>query len=272
MKTKRRQSSRDGLADTERMPVLFIGHGNPMSAIAPDRYSQAWTEVGKSLPRPRAVLSISAHWFANGIFVHGGARPRTIHDFYGFPKELYAESYPCPGAPEAATELCRTVKSARIGLDTSWGVDHGTWIVTKRLFPRADIPVFQLSIDCSKPPQFHYDLGRELSPLRRRGVLVLASGNMVHNLGMLRYEPDAKPYDWALEFDDLLEGCLRKGEHRRLIDCESLGADAALAVPTLDHYWPMLYALGLQEDDERPEFFAEGIAHASISMRCFRLA
>jgi 4,5-DOPA dioxygenase extradiol len=223
------------------------------------------------LPRPRAVLAISAHWFVRGTFVHGGERPRTIHDFYGFPEELYAESYPCPGAPEAAQELIRAVRGVSIGLDTEWGVDHGTWIVAKRLFPQADIPVFQLSIDYSKPPRFHYDLGRELAPLRRRGVLVLASGNIVHNLGMLQYEMDAKPHDWAQEFDALLKGCLRRGEHRRLIDCEGLGAGAALAVPTPEHYWPLLYALGLQEQDERPGFFAEGIAHASISMRSFRL-
>jgi 4,5-DOPA dioxygenase extradiol len=217
------------------------------------------------------VLAISAHWFVQGTFVHGGARPRTIHDFYGFPPELYAESYPCPGSPDGADELRRTVKAARVGLDTAWGVDHGAWIVAKRLFPQADIPVFQLSIDYTQPPRFHYELGRELAPLRRRGVLILASGNLVHNLGMLQYEPDAKPYDWALEFDALLAGCILKGEHRRLMDCESLGAGAALAVPTPEHYWPLLYALGLQEQGERPEFFAEGIAHASISMRSFRL-
>jgi 4,5-DOPA dioxygenase extradiol len=270
MKAKRPQGSA-GLAASERLPVLFVGHGNPMSAIAPDRFSRAWTEAGKALPRPRAVLAISAHWCSDATLVHGSARPRTIHDFHGFPEQLYEECYPCPGAPEAAEELRRTVRSVRVGLDSVWGLDHGTWIVTKRLFPEADIPVFQLSIDSSKPAQFHYDLARELAPLRRRGVLILASGNIVHNLGMLQYEPDAKPYDWALEFDALLEEGIRKGEHRRLIDCESLGAGAALAVPTPDHYWPLLYALGLQEPDERPQFFAEGIAHASISMRSFQL-
>jgi 4,5-DOPA dioxygenase extradiol len=264
-------TAKGSLAASERMPVLFVGHGNPMSAIAPDRYCRAWAEAGKALPRPRAVLAISAHWFVRGTFAHAGARPRTNHDFYGFPEELYAQSYPCPGAPQAAEELRGTVARVRVGLDTAWGVDHGTWIVAKRLFPQADIPVFQLSIDSTQPPQFHYDLGRQLAPLRRRSVLVLASGNMVHNLGMLQHEPQAQPYDWALEFDALLAGCLRRGEHRRLIACESLGAGAALAVPTPDHYWPLLYALGLQEQDEQPEFFAEGIAHASISMRSFRL-
>jgi len=253
------------------MPVLFVGHGSPLSAIEHDRFSQAWARAGRSLPRPRAILSISAHWCTRGTFVHCGERPRTIHDFYGFPKELYDQAYPCPGAPDCAEEVRCVVKRARAERDVEWGLDHGTWIVAKRLFPKADVPVFQMSLDETRSAQFHYDLGRELSPLRRKGVLILASGNIVHNLGLMEGELDAKPCGWAQEFDAIARSSILSGDHRTLIAYARRGDCARLSVPTPEHYWPLLYALALQEKEEKPSFFAEGIAHASVSMRAFRL-
>ncbi len=270
MTIKEFQSAAGAFPATERMPVLFVGHGDPMNAITDNAFSRTWTEIGRELPKPRAVLSISAHWFVKGTMVNVSAEPRTIHDFYGFPQELYDQRYPCPGAPAAAEEARRAAEGFPIGLDTEWGLDHGTWSVLKRLYPDADVPTFQLSLDYTKPSRFHYDLGRALAPLRRKGVLIMGSGNIVHNLGMIDPSAD-RPFDWAAEFDAVSHKLIADGDHDALIDYANLGHAAQLSIPTPDHYWPMLYALGLQEKDETPSFFNEGVVYGSISMRGFRL-
>jgi 4,5-DOPA dioxygenase extradiol len=251
------------------MPALFIGHGSPLSAVKPDRFSDAWVRAGKGLPKPKAVLAISAHWCVRGSFVHANARPKTLHDFSGFPPELYDKTYPCPGSPEGAEEVCRVGKGVK--QEREWGIDHGAWIPAKRLFPKADVPFFQLSIDSSKPPQFHFDLGRELAPLRRKGILIMASGNIAHNLELMQASLDAQPLDWAVEFDAIVRKSILSGNHGNLISYGKLGDVARFAVPEPSHYLPLLYILGMQGEDEKPAFFAEGFAYASLSMRSFRL-
>jgi len=252
---------------TQKMPVLFIGHGSPMNGIEENQYVSAWRALGETLPRPQVILCISAHWLTEGTWVHIGEKPKTIHDFWGFPEELYQLTYPCPGAPAYAAAVRNGVRSTEVWLDTDWGVDHGTWIVMRRLFPNADIPVFQMSIDISKPSEFHYAVGREVASLRERGVLIVGSGNLVHNLGRIAYEPGAKPYDWAVEFDARIRELLLGGDIASLIAYERLGHAATLAVPTPDHYWPLLYALAGRAKDECITFPVEGITHGSISMR-----
>lgn len=252
---------------TQKMPVLFVGHGSPMNAAEDNAFARAWKTLGKSLPKPTAILAISAHWLTEGTFVHVAKKPKTIHDFWGFPKALYDMTYPCPGAPEIARETKELVKKVKVGEDTDWGIDHGTWIVLHHLYPNADIPVFQMSIDISKPSQFHYELGALLAPLRKKGVLIMGSGNLVHNLGRIAWDEKAEPFDWAIEFDATAKKLLEKGDHRSLVAYEKLGTAAALAIPTPDHYWPLLYTLGLKESGDGLTFPVEGIAHGSVSMR-----
>ncbi len=254
---------------TGPLPVVFVGHGSPMNAVEDNSWTLAWTEVGRELPRPRAVLCISAHWFTDGTYVHVGERPRTIYDFYGFPPELYRLDYRCPGSPELAEESRRLIRTADAEPDRGWGLDHGAWVPLRRFLPSADVPVFQLSIDGTKPAAFHYSLARELAPLRRRGVLILASGNIVHNLGQIEPERDAAPRDWAVEFDRLTAELIADGDHQRLIGYRDLGDAALASVPTPDHYFPLLSALALQEKGEEIRYFADGFAHASVSMRSF---
>lgn len=257
---------------TPPMPVLFVGHGNPMNGIEDNEFSRSWALVGKNLPRPSAILCISAHWFIEGTYVHGAAHPRTIHDFYGFPPELYAAQYPCPGSPSTAKQVQEMIKKTNVGWDMSWGIDHGTWIVMKKIFPEATIPVFQLSIDYTKPSRFHYELGQELSSLRSQGVLIIGSGNLVHNLGMISFDPHVKAFDWATEFDTKARELLLAGDHRALTNYEKIGRSAELSIPSPDHYWPMLYTLGLQKKEDQLSFFTEGITQGSISMRSFMLS
>ncbi len=254
-----------------RMPVLFVGHGNPMNAIEDNAYVRAWRAQGRLLPRPKAILCISAHWFGRGSWVHGAERPRTIYDFYGFPPELYRQRYGCPGAPELAERVRGLLKGARVGWDLDWGVDHGCWVPLMHLFPDAGVPVCQLSLDYTKPTRAHYELGRRLAPLRRESVLIVGSGNVPHNLGMFDFERDADPFPWAVRFDEKVKRLILDRDHEALIEYEKLGRDAELSIPTPDHFWPLLYALALQEPDEQVEFFVEGIAHASVSMRSLRI-
>jgi len=250
-----------------KMPMLFIGHGNPMNAIEKNRYSQDWSKLATRLPRPSAVLSISAHWLTRGTAVHVGKQPATIHDFWGFPRELYAAEYACPGAPELAEQVRSLIRETVVASDRDWGLDHGTWVPLTHLIPAANIPVFQLSIDMTRPAEFHYQIGIELAPLRDRGVLIIGSGNIVHNLGRANFDRDSEPYPWAVEFDELSRDLLVQGDHRALISYEELGPAAALSVPTPDHYWPLLYILGLVEKDDSISFPVNGIAHSSVSMR-----
>lgn len=262
----------DNSPATEKMPVLFIGHGSPMNAIENTVWSEAWKKIGESVPHPRAILSVSAHWLSEGTSVHVAEKPKTIHDFYGFPKALYDMAYPCLGAPADAKETARIITKTEVAQDLDWGIDHGTWIVLARMFPKADIPVFQLSIDMSKPSEFHYELGKELRALREKGILIMGSGNIVHNLGRISFEPKAKPFDWALEFDAVSKKLLETGDDTALIHYEKLGQVANLSIPTPDHFWPLLYTLGAREKNEKEkmEFLTDGIAHGSVSMRAIR--
>jgi len=255
-----------------RMPVLFVGHGNPMNAIEETPFVAAWREEAARLPRPRAILCVSAHWETEGTFVTAMPHPRTIHDFYGFPGELYRVSYPAPGSPELAETVRGLVRSTAVRPDDtfSWGLDHGAWSVLRRMYPAADVPVVQLSLDRTLTPRGHYELARELLPLREQGVLIVGSGNLVHNLRMLQWDAD-RPYPWAAEFDRLATELILAGEHDRLVAYTGLGEAARLAIPTNEHYLPLLYALALQAAGEEARFFAEGIVYGSISMRSLRI-
>ena len=250
---------------SDRLPVLFIGHGSPMHAITDNPYRRSWSELGRGMAPPRAILCISAHWLTHGIYVTLAERPRTIHDFRGFPDELYAQRYPAPGAVAMAKLTMATVRRAHVQGDEEWGLDHGTWCILGAMFPEARIPVFQLSIDVDQPDRFHVELGKELAFLRERGVLIIASGNIVHNLREMR--PDRPPFDWAVEFDQQVKDRIERDEPDRLIDYLSLGAAARLAVPTTDHYLPLLYALGRRDERDEVAFFNESFDLASISMR-----
>jgi 4,5-DOPA dioxygenase extradiol len=257
-----------------RMPVLFVGHGSPMNAIEDNVYSREWKRLGAELPRPKAILSISAHWLTQGTYVTHASRPQTIHDFGGFPKELFAVEYPAPGSPEMAARVSEAVSEPRIAMDDRWGLDHGTWSVLKHMYPKADIPVLQLSIDYHQPPQYHYDLGRRLGELRKQGVLIVGSGNMVHNLRMVafdRIDDAGYGFDWALEIDEQFKKHILKGDHGPLIHYEKFGKPAQLAVPTPDHYYPLLYVLGLQEKGEAATLFNEGAVAGSLTMTSVKI-
>lgn len=259
----------DAFPDTPVMPVLFVGHGSPMNMVEDNGWSRAWRKTGSSLPRPNAILCVSAHWFVDGTYVHVAERPRIIYDYYGFPPELYRIRYDCPGSPAYAKETSRIVTKADVRWDTEWGIDHGAFMPLYHLFPEADVPTFQLSLDRTRPAAFHYDLAKELAPLRRKGVLVVASGNIVHNLGVMRSGRDAEPFDWAAAFDRKAAALILDGDHRRLVEYAGLGEEAMLSIPTPDHYLPMLSALALKEKGEDVVFFTQGFAHASVSMRSF---
>lgn len=249
------------------MPAIFLGHGNPMNAVTRNAYAEAWAALGKSLPRPKAVLAISAHWYIPSTAVTGMVRPRTIHDFGGFPDELFRVQYPAPGSPDLAGRVAQALAPASVRLDESWGLDHGTWSVLRHVFPKADIPVVQLSIDETKPPPFHYDIGRKLLPLREEGVLIVGSGNLVHNLHAYAWgRRGVEPYDWALRFEEQARKTMAAGNDGGLIDYGKLGQDAALSIPTPEHYLPLLYVLGSRQPGEKAAFPVEGVDGGSVSM------
>ncbi|MDP1800734.1 MAG: 4,5-DOPA dioxygenase extradiol [Bacteroidota bacterium] len=261
----------ENLAATDKMPVLFIGHGNPMNALNDNEFVTGWKTMAKNLPKPKAILCISAHWETNGTFVTAMKSPRTIHDFGGFPNELFETKYPAPGSPEFALETKNTIKKTTVGLDEKWGLDHGTWSILKPMFPNADIPVFQLSLDYNQPPQYHYELAKELASLRKKGVLIIGSGNMVHNLGMVKANSMAEidkeyGFDWALEMNNIFKTKILAQDHRALINYESLSKSAKLAIPTREHYLPLLYTLALQEKNETPQFFNDKAIAGSLTM------
>ena len=260
------------LPATPRMPVLFIGHGSPMNAIEDNAFRQSWqalgSEFGKTLPRPHLVLCVSAHWLTEGWRLTAMDQPKTIHDFGGFPRELFDQQYPAPGAPHAVQEISAGLRAPPVGLDLEWGLDHGAWSVLKPMFPQADIPVVQLSMDYGRPPQEHFALGQQLRALRDRGVLIVGSGNIVHNLRAMRWgAPDGEAYDWAMEFDRVTAEHVAKGDLAALADFQALGAVAQQAHPTYDHYLPLLYAAGAADPGESVRFFNESYQGASISMR-----
>jgi 4,5-DOPA dioxygenase extradiol len=250
-----------------RMPAVFLGHGSPMNAIEESAYSNVWRELGKQIAKPKAILMISAHWYTRGTAVTAMDAPRTIHDFGGFPQALFDVQYPAPGSPALAARVAELLSPAtEVHLDRSWGLDHGTWGVLVHAYPDADVPVVQLSIDGTKPPQWHYDVARRLAPLRDEGVLIAASGNVVHNLRTARRSDGAAAYDWATAFEQSVREHASRHEHAALIDYESAGQAARLSVPTPEHYLPLLYVIAQQGDGEKVSFPTEGIDWGSISM------
>lgn len=248
------------------MPALFIGHGSPMNTLETNRYSAAWRRLGQALPRPAAVLAISAHWYVPGTAVTAMETPKTIHDFHGFPRELFDFRYPAPGSPSAAARVRECLQPFDIAADLSWGLDHGAWSVLAHLFPAADVPVVQLSIDSSRPEQFHYDLGVRLAALRDEGVLILGSGNVVHNLGLLRWDAPDAAYDWARRFEQAVKDRLLRHDPAALVDWRGLDPRASLAVPTPEHYLPLLYCIATRGEGESVSFPVEGIDMGSLSM------
>lgn len=254
-----------------KLPVIFFGHGNPLNALQQNACTEAWAAVGKSIEKPKAILCISAHWYVPGTAVTAMAHPRTIHDFGGFPQELYQVQYPAPGSPSLAYRIRELLAPTPVVLDETWGLDHGTWSVVCHVFPKADVPVVQLSIDETQPPQFHYELGKRLAPLREEGVLVIGSGNLVHNLHTYAWgRHNVQPFDWAVRFETLARDFLTSRNNEPLVNYEALGRDATLSAPTPDHYLPLLYVLGASSTDDAISFPVQGFDGGSVSMLCVR--
>lgn len=254
------------------MPAIFFGHGNPMNALQQNDWTAAWANIGKTIQRPRAVLCISAHWYLPATLVTTMVAPRTIHDFGGFPKELYQVQYPARGDPQIARRVQEILAPLPVGLDNSWGLDHGTWSVLTHVFPDADVPVLQLSIDETQPADFHFELGRRLTPLREEGILIMGSGNLVHNLHTYawgRHMPE--PYDWAVRFETTAKELMQSGEFEPLIQYDTLGRDAVLSIPTPDHYLPLLYVIATRRRDDAVTFPVEGVDGGSVSMLTVRI-
>lgn len=255
---------------TQRMPVLFIGHGSPMNAIETNAYTKTLSQLGRRLPKPQAILVVSAHWMTEGTFVTEMAKPKTIHDFYGFPQELFDVQYPAPGSPEIARVIRETIIDPQVHGDREmWGLDHGTWSVLRHLYPAADIPVLQLSIYMSQPPEYHVKIGKQLSKLRERGVLILGSGNLVHNLRQIRWEPNAQPFDWAVEFDEWLKKRIIDRDFQAVQNDYHTTRAGQLSVPSMDHYFPVHYVLGATDEKDQLTFEYEEMQNGSISMRSF---
>ncbi len=251
---------------SERFPLLFLGHGSPMNAIEENEFVQGWRKAGENLEKPNAILCISAHWETKGTQVTAMLQPPTIHDFYGFPKALYEVDYPAPGSPELAEETKQTIKSTQVELDHSWGLDHGAWSVVKHLFPNADVPIVQMSLDSTQPPAYHYALAKELNSLRRKGVLIVGSGNMVHNLRIMDWGKPNEGYDWAQEANEKMKKYIHDGDHLSLVNYNSGGKAMQLSVPTPEHYLPLLYILALKENDENVQVFNDKTIMGSIAM------
>jgi 4,5-DOPA dioxygenase extradiol len=260
--------------DAERMPAVFVGHGTPMSAIQPNQWTAAWTQLGQKLPRPKAILAISAHWLTQGgSLVTSSAAPRMNYDMHGFPKPLYEFVYPARGDAALAQEVAQALApELPMRGDNEWGYDHGTWLVMKYIFPKADVPVIQLSLDYSKPPAFHYDLARRLTFLRSKGILILGSGNIVHNLRWRPGSNNDKPFDWALEFDQKMWANIREGNYRGVADFKGLGNMASLAHPSHDHFLPLLYCLGVATERDRIDAFVDTFQWPAVSMRSLLIA
>ena len=255
-------------------PVFFIGHGSPINGIEQNIFSKKWQEIGKTIDLPCAVLVVSAHWLTTGTLVTAMSEPKTIHDFGGFPKELFDVQYPAPGSPFLAEETAKLITSTNVGLDHDWGLDHGTWSIVRHMFPDANVPVLQLSIDYNKPAAYHYNLAKELYDLRKRGVLVIGSGNMIHNLRMIDWNNMAEPgfgFDWAKSLNETFKKRILSKDHKDLIEYDRLGEAASLAIPTPDHYYPMLYALALMNNKDDVSIFNDEYVGGSLSMTSFRL-
>ncbi len=260
--------------NTDEMPVLFLGHGSPMNAIEENEFVTGWRNAGGNIPRPNAVLCISAHWETKGTFVTAMERPQTIHDFGGFPQKLFDVQYPAPGSPKYAEETKSIIKKTTVGLDEKWGLDHGCWSVVKHLYPKADVPVLQMSLDYTKPPQYHYELAKELAALRKKGVLIVGSGNMVHNLGMIAWDKMNMPeygFDWALEARTKMNKAILSGDHASLINYKSQGRAFDLAIPSPDHFLPLLYILALKSEKEKATLFNDKPVMGSLTMTSVKI-
>lgn len=260
--------------DGNLMPVLFIGHGSPMNGIEDNEFSRRWKKMAQEIPIPKAVLVVSAHWFTNGTQITAMDFPKTIHDFGGFPQALFDVQYPAPGNAMLAKETVDIIKSAKVELDHDWGLDHGTWTIVRHMYPDANIPVLQLSIDYSKGPQYHYDLGKELYELRKKGVLIIGSGNMVHNLRMIAWDKmdtDNYGFDWAVQMNDTFKSLINDGNHQPLINYTGFGTAGKLAIPTPEHYLPLLYTLSLQSGNDKAEFFNDKAVAGSLTMTSVKI-
>ncbi len=260
--------------NTDKMPVLFLGHGSPMNAIEENEFVAGFRKIGGEIPKPNAIICISAHWETRGTLVTAMENPRTIHDFGGFPKALYDIQYPAPGSPMLAEETKNIIKRAEVGLDDKWGLDHGAWSVIKHLYPNADVPVIQMSLDYTKPPSYHYDLAKELSSLREKGVLIIGSGNMVHNLGLVAWDKlnvDNFAYDWAIEASERMKKSITDGDHKQLINFQSQGSSFKLAIPTPEHYLPLLYVMALKENNETLSIFNDKAVGGSLTMTSVKI-
>ena len=274
MKINDLKKTAESYKSRDKMPVLFFGHGSPMNAIEENEFVTGWRNIGKTIPKPNAILCISAHWETRGTFVTAMEKPRTIHDFGGFPTELFDVQYPAPGSPELAKETKAIIKKTEVGLDDKWGLDHGCWSVVKHLYPDADIPVIQLSLNYLQSPQYHYDLSKELSSLRLKGVLIIGSGNMVHNLGMISWEKLEEPgygYDWAIEANEKMKKLILSNDHKSLIEYKQQGMAFNLAIPTPDHFLPLLYSLALKEENEKIEIFNDKAVAGSLTMTSIKI-
>lgn len=258
----------------EKLPVFFIGHGSPMNGIEDNEFSRRWAALGKEIATPKAVLCISAHWLTNGTLITAMYKPKTIHDFGGFPQALFDVQYPAPGSPDIAAQTVKLVKKTNIALDHDWGLDHGTWSVVKNMYPNADIPVLQLSIDYNQPMQYHYELAKELAELRKKGVLIIGSGNMVHNLRMVAWDKLNESnygYDWAIEMNTTFKKHIQDKNHKALIEYEKMGRAAQLAIPTPDHYIPLIYSLALQDEKDEVSFFNDKLVAGSLNMTSVKI-
>lgn len=274
MKLKYLENITEPLSETKKMPVLFLGHGSPMNAIEENEFVRGFRNIGKDIRTPKAILIISAHWETKGTLVTAMQKPRTIHDFGGFPQALFDVQYPAPGSPELATETKRLIKKVQVGLDESWGLDHGAWSVVKHLYPKADVPIIQMSIDYTQGAQYHYDLAKELSSLRKKGILIIGSGNMVHNLGMVAWDKlntDSYGYDWAIEANDKMKHFILSDNHQPLIHFKSQGRAFDLAIPSPEHYLPLLYTLALKESNEQASFFNDKPVGGSLTMTSVKI-
>lgn len=273
MKLKRLDKITDPLGKTTKMPVLFLGHGSPMNAIEENEFVTGFRAIAKEIPKPNAILCISAHWETKGTFVTAMQNPPTIHDFGGFPKQLFEVQYPAPGSPDLAKETQSLITKTQVGLDDKWGLDHGAWSVIKHLYPHADIPVIQMSIDYSQNPQYHYELAKEIKSLREKGVLVIGSGNIVHNLRMVEWKRlnEIFGYDWAIEANEKMKTYILKREHQELIDFRSQGKAFDLAIPTPEHYLPLLYSLALQDKNEGVILFNDKAVAGSLAMTSVKI-
>ncbi|KIC96228.1 dioxygenase [Flavihumibacter solisilvae] len=264
-----------GLNEQEQiMPVLFIGHGSPMNGIEDSEFSRRWTQIAKEIPTPKAVLVVSAHWFTSGTRITAMDFPKTIHDFGGFPQELFDVQYPAPGNPALANETAGLLHSAHVELDHDWGLDHGAWTIIRHMYPDANIPVLQLSIDYTKGPQFHYDLGKELYALRKKGVLLIGSGNMVHNLRMVAWDKlndQDYGYDWAKDINEKFKSLIQEGNYKPLINYSSLGKEALLAIPTPEHYLPLMYTLGAKGGKDDISIFNDKAVGGSLTMTSVKI-